>query len=152
VLNATMVARSWVEVRRWRRQGPVRRPGVWNPAGVVDSRVLADAMAMLIREETGAEARVVTGYELLHKVRAEDRERILDQLNGRTTADIRRDLELRSAAAARLTGRPERRSGHDRRLGRDRRARHSAVPAQGERRLGEDRRSGGDRCREHSHA
>lgn len=78
-----MVARSWVEVRRWRRQGPVRRPGVWNPAGVVDSRVLADAMAMLIREETGAEARVVTGYELLHKVRA------LDQLNGRTTADIR---------------------------------------------------------------
>ena len=79
-------------------------------------------MAALIREQTGAEALVVTGWELLHKVRAEDRERILNQLNGRTTADIDRDLELISAALARLASRPERRSGRDRRLRRDRRS------------------------------
>ena len=37
-----------------------------------------------------------------HKVREEDRERILDRLNSRTTADIERDLALRRAATLRL--------------------------------------------------
>lgn len=112
---------------------------------MVDSRELAEAMAALIREQTGAEALVVTGWELLHKVRAEDRERILDQLNGRTTADIDRDLELRSAALARLASRPERRSGRDRRLRRDRRSGRGVLRIEGERRSGQDRRSGRDR-------
>lgn len=93
-------------MRRWRRLGPVRQVGGWNPVSVVDSRDLAEAIATLIHEELGTEARVLTSYELQHKFRSEDRARILDQLSDRTTAAIKRDLELRSAAAMRLLAGP----------------------------------------------
>jgi len=137
-----------VIVRRWRQRGPVRRADMWTPVGVVDSPELAEEMAALVREEAdGTEACVVSAHELLHKLRGEDRERILDRLNSRTTAEIKRDLELQSAAAARLASRPERRSGRDRRLGRDRRARLDLKPAESERRSRRDRRSGQDRRR-----
>jgi hypothetical protein len=87
----------------------------------------------------------------LHKVRDEDRERILDRLNSRTTAEITRDLELQRAGALVVAGIRDRRSGHDRRSGRDRRSRRDGVPARDaaprERRSGGDRRSGRDRRR-----
>jgi len=135
-----------VIVRRWRRRGSVRYLGAWNPVSVVDSRELAEAIATLIREEVGTEARVVTSYELQHKLRSEDRERILDQLSDRTTGAIKLDLGLRSAAAMRLLGSHERRSGRDRRLGQDRRSGDQSL-AEYDRRSGRDRRSGGDRRR-----
>jgi hypothetical protein len=139
-----------VIVRRWRRRGPVRRPDAWTPAGVVDDRELAEAMADLVREEAAdTEARVVSTYALLHELRAEDRERILDRLNSRTTGEIERDLALRRKAAARL-GSYERRSGHDRRLGHDRRSCRDTRVTGGERRSRRDRRSGSDRRRAHT--
>jgi hypothetical protein len=133
-------------VRRWRQRGTVRQAGLWKPVSVVDSRELAEAIASLIREEVGTEAQVLTGYELQHKVRAEDRERILGQLNSRTTAAIKLDLELRSAAATRLPSTPDRRSGRDRRQGHDRRSGIQGL-AEYDRRSGRDRRSGQDRRR-----
>lgn len=141
-----------VIVRRWRRRGPVQRPGVWAPVGVVDSQELAEAMAAVVCEEIGTEARVVTGDELLHKFGTEDRERILDQLNGRTTADIKRDLELRWTAAGRLASRHERRTGLDRRSGGDRRSDLDQSLAEYDRRSGHDRRSGRERRRVRSSA
>jgi hypothetical protein len=136
-----------VIVRRWRQRGPVRRPGVWTPAGVVDDRELAEAMAELVQEggAVGTEARVVSVHELLHKLRAEDRERILDRLNGRTTAEIERDLTLRRASEARLASVHDRRSGRDRRLGGDRRSGRGSSLHGRERRSGRNRRSGRDR-------
>jgi hypothetical protein len=133
-------------VRRWRKRGTVRQLGAWNPVSVADSWELAEAIATLIREEAGTEACVVTSYELQHKFRSEDRERILDQLSDRTTAPIKRDLELRSAAAMRLLGKSERRSGRDRRMGHDRRSENQGL-AEYDRRSGHDRRSGRDRRR-----
>jgi hypothetical protein len=132
-------------VRRSRQRGTVRQAGLWKPVSVVDSRELAEAIASLIREEVGTEAQVLTGYELQHKVRAEDRERILGQLNSRTTAGIKLDLELRSAAATRLPSTPDRRSGRDRRR-HDRRSGIQGL-AEYDRRSGGDRRSGRDRRR-----
>jgi hypothetical protein len=121
------------------------------PAGVVESHELAEAMAELLRAEAGTEARAVSADELLHKVRQEDRERILDRLNGRTTADIKRDLALRRAATLALAGTRDRRSGLDRRSGDDRRSgrdqlagRDGSLPAD-DRRSGRDRRSRRDR-------
>ena len=106
-------------MRRWRQLGPVRLAGVWAPASVVDDQELAEAMAALLREDgAGTQARVVSTYELLHKVPAEDRERILDRLNGRTTAEIERDRALQRAGAAVLASMHNRRSGYDRRSGR----------------------------------
>jgi hypothetical protein len=128
-----------------RRQGPARRSGVWTPVGVVDDLELAATMAdLLLEEEAGTEVSVVSADELLHTFQLQDRERILDRLNSRTTIDIQRDLTLRRAAAARLA-RPERRSGLDRRSGRDRRSAEDWIPSGGERRSGRDRRGGRDR-------
>jgi hypothetical protein len=135
-----------VIVRRWRNRLPIRRPGVWTPAGVGDDRELAEAMADVLREDdVDAEARVVSAYELMHVLREEDRERILDRLNSRTTSDIERDLALRRTAAARLAS-YERRSGN-RRAGRDRRSGRDLSLTGGEHRSGHDRRSGRDRRR-----
>lgn len=114
---------------------------------MVDSRELADAMVALLAEEADTEARAVSAHDLLHRVREEDRERILDLLNGRTTADIERDLALRAAAAMRLVSGRNRRSGRDRRSGFDRRSHRDWSPPGGERRSGGDRRSGRDRRR-----
>jgi hypothetical protein len=136
-----------VIVRRWRQQGPVRRPSGWAPVGVVSRRNLAEAMVALLREASvWTEARAVSHHELLHEIREEDRERILARLNSRTKAEIKRDLELRWAAATRLAGLPDRRSGRDRRTRNDRRrSAEQSLPPAGERRRGRDRRSGRDR-------
>jgi hypothetical protein len=135
-----------VIVRRWRQQGPVRGPGVWTPAAVADDQELAEVMAALLREDgSDTEARVVSAYELLHRFRSEDRERILDRLNSRTTADIARGVALRLAATARLASMHERRSGRERRSGGDRRSGPDTSRPGGERRSGRDRRLGRDR-------
>jgi hypothetical protein len=87
---------------------------------------------------------------LFHKTRHDDRERILDRLNSRTTAEINRDLELRGEAVLALAETLDRRSGQDRRSGRDQRSgrdlarRDAALPAD-DRRSGHDRRSGRER-------
>jgi hypothetical protein len=133
-----------VIVRRWRQRGPLRRHGTWTPAGVADDRELAEAMADLLREEEDVEAQTVSSYDLLHKLAAEDRDRILERLNSRTTGDIARDLALREAARQRLAS-YERRSGRDRRSGHDRRSDRGWTPPRGDRRAGSDRRSGVDR-------
>ena len=118
---------------------------MWIPVGVVDDLELAAAMADLLREEEAdADVSVVSADELLHTFRSQDRERILERLNSRTTEEIQRDLTLRRAAAARLA-RPERRSGLDRRSARDRRSGVDWKPPGGERRADRDRRSGRDR-------
>jgi hypothetical protein len=120
-------------------------PGVWTPVGVVDDVELAAAMADLVREdEAGTDASVVSADELLYASPLEDRARILDRLNSRTTKDIQRDLTLRRAAEARLA-KHERRSSFDRRSGRDRRSGIDRKRPGGQRRSGRDRRSGSDR-------
>ena len=117
---------------------------MWAPVGVVDDLQLAAVMADLLREqETGTEATVVSADDLLHTFPSQDRERILERLNSRSTNDIQRDLALRQAAAARLAT-PERRSGLDRRSGRERRSGTDWTPAS-ERRSGGERRAGRDR-------
>jgi hypothetical protein len=108
--------------------------------GVVDDRAVANGIADLLVEATPkTEARVLSGSELLRELRAEDRERIMEALNSRTTADVERAEALRHAALSRRERRTglDRRSGVERRLGRKRRA--------VERRSGHDRRSGIDR-------
>lgn len=118
---------------------------MWTPAGVADDRELAEAMADLLREEPGVEARILSAYDLLHKLGADDRERILERLNSRTTHDIERDLGLREAGRRRLAC-YERRSGRERRRSRrDRRSDQGWIPPGGERRSGGDRRSGLER-------
>lgn len=107
---------------------------------MTDDRELAEAMADLLREEGDVEARAVSAYDLLHKIGQDERERIFERLNSRTTGDIERDLMLREAARRRLA-RYERRSGRDRRSGHDRRSGRGRVPSGGERRSGGDRRS-----------
>jgi hypothetical protein len=102
-------------------------------------------MADLVREdEAGIDASVVSANELLYAFPSQDRARILDRLNSRTTDDIQRDLTLRRAAEARLA-KHERRSNLDRRSGRDRRSGIDRKPPGGQRRFGRDRRSGSDR-------
>jgi hypothetical protein len=134
-----------VIVRRWRKQGPNRLPGVWTPVGVADAVELAGAMADLVREdEAGADVSVVSADELFYELRSQDREHILDQLNSRTTNEMQRELALRRAAEARLA-KPEHRSSLDRRSGRDRRSGIDLKPPGGQRRSGRDRRSGSDR-------
>ena len=132
-------------MRRWRQQGPIRRPGAWTPVGVVDNLELAVTMADLIREdEAGIDVSVVTADELLYEFRSQDRDPILDRLNSRTTSDIERDRALRRAAETRL-GTPKRRSELDRRSGLERRSGPEGSPSGGERRSGHDRRSGLER-------
>jgi hypothetical protein len=107
---------------------------------VVDDRLVASSMAELLVEATPqTEARVLSGTELLRELHAEDRERIVDQLNSRTNRDVERAEALRQAALAR----PERRSGADRRSGAERRV--SSRRRAAERRSGHDRRSGVER-------
>jgi hypothetical protein len=97
-------------------------------------------MAELLVEATPrTEARVLSGSELLRELHAEERERIVDQLNSPTKADVERAEVLRQAALARR----ERRSGADRRSGVARRV--SSRRRDAERRSGHDRRSGVDR-------
>jgi uncharacterized protein YbjT (DUF2867 family) len=148
-MEATILRRNHflVVARRWRNQGPVLRPCEWAPIGVADRRDLAQAMVAVLHEkDSGIEARAVSAREFLHGFRAEECERILERLNGRTTVEIERDLELRWVAAARLADQPSRRSGRDRRSGGDRgdRAEQSLSPGE-DRRTGGERRSGTDR-------
>jgi hypothetical protein len=107
---------------------------------VVGDRLVASGMAELLVESTPqTEARVLTGSELLRELRADERERIVDQLNSPTRSDVERAEALKLAALARR----ERRSGADRRSGIDRRVAPKSRAA--ERRSGHDRRSGVDR-------
>lgn len=101
-------------------------------------------MADVLREEGDVDARAVSAYDLLHKIGQDDRERILERLNSRTTGDIERDFMLREAARRRLA-RYERRSGRDRRSGHDRRSGRGSVPPGADRRSSADRRSGLER-------
>lgn len=133
-----------IVVRQWRQRGPLRRHGAWTPVGVADDRELAEAMADVLREEGDVDARAVSAYDLLHKIGQDDRERILERLNSRTTGDIERDFMLREAARRRLA-RYERRSGRDRRSGHDRRSGRGPVPPGADRRSSADRRSGLER-------
>jgi hypothetical protein len=133
-----------IVVRQWRQRGPLRRPGGWIPVGVADDRELAEAMADLLREKGDVDARAVSAHDLLHKIGQEERERILERLNSRTTGDIERDLTLREAARRRLAS-YERRSGLDRRSGHDRRSAAGRVLLGGDRRSSGDRRSGLER-------
>ncbi len=140
-------------VRRWRQRGPVRRGDAWKPAGVVDDAELARTMVeLLMSADTLVEARALSYEGLLRELRAEDRERIFEELNNRTTGDAVRADALRAAALARGPGRErvalERRSGRDRRSGQERRQavveRSSAgggYGVGGERRGSRDRRS-----------
>jgi hypothetical protein len=129
-----------VIARRWRQQGGRRRAEPWSPVAVVEDRLVASGMAELLVEATPqTEARVLSGSELLRELQAEDRERIVDQLNSPTRADIDRAETLRRAALARR----ERRSGADRRSGIERRV--AARRRAAERRSGHDRRSAVDR-------
>jgi hypothetical protein len=100
---------------------------------------------LLEHSEEQTEARVLSGSDLLRELRAEDRERILELLNNRSTADVERAALLRQEAIARRAGLPphERRSGRDRRSGADRRT--GGKWTAGDRRSGSDRRSGRDR-------
>ena len=108
-------------------------------------------MAELLRAEHNTEVRAVSAAELMHKIRDEDRERIVASLNSRTTAEIERERTLQQAAAVRLSGTRDRRTGGDRRSGRDRRStggrldRLDALLPRDDRRSGRDRRSGSDR-------
>jgi hypothetical protein len=101
-------------------------------------------MADLLREEADVDARAVSAYDLLHRMGEDDRDRILERLNSRTTGEIERDQKLREAAQRRLAS-YERRSGRDRRSGHDRRSSAARVPSERDRRSGGDRRSGLDR-------
>lgn len=104
-------------------------------------------MATVLREESHwIEARAVSTHEFLHGFQAEECQRILERLNSRTTTEIKRDLELRSAATARLADPHERRSDCDRRSGRDRRrSGEQKLPPDAERRTGGERRAGRER-------
>jgi hypothetical protein len=111
---------------------------------VADDRELAEAMADLLREEADVDARAVSAYDLLHRMGQDDRDRILERLNSRTTGEIERAQKLREAAQRRLAS-YERRSGRDRRSGHDRRSDRDGVALRGDRRSGRERRSGLDR-------
>jgi hypothetical protein len=118
---------------------------VWTPIAVVDDLELAAAMAeLLLEDEAGVEVSVVSTDDVLHTLRAQDREHILERLNNRTLGEIERGRALQSAAAARLAE-ADRRTGHDRRSGRERRSIAERKPPGGERRSGRDRRSGRER-------
>ena len=107
---------------------------------------------LLMSADALVEARALSYERLLRELRAEDRERIFEELNNRTTGDRVRADALRAAALARRPGREhvalERRSGRDRRSGQERRravVERSSVGGGygvgGERRSSRDRRS-----------
>ncbi len=99
---------------------------------------------LLLEDEVGVEVSVVSTDDVLHTLRSQDREHILERLNNRSLGEIERGRALQSAATARLA-KPDRRTGHDRRSAHDRRSVADWKPPGGERRSGRDRRSGRER-------
>ncbi len=87
---------------RLRRQpGSAHAAGAWNVAGIAESAALADTMANLVMStEPRKEARALSHTALFHKVDGRDRERIVELLDNRTTADIARSEALRESAHA----------------------------------------------------
>jgi hypothetical protein len=88
-------------VRARRQPGSLNAAGAWNVAGIAGDAALAEAMAELIMSsEPRKEARALSHSALFHKVDGRDRERIVELLDNRTTADIARGDALRQAARA----------------------------------------------------
>jgi hypothetical protein len=88
-------------VRARRQPGSLYAAGAWTVAGIANDAAVAEAMAELISSnEPRKEARALSHSALFHKVDGRDRERIVDLLDNRTTADIARSDELRRAAQA----------------------------------------------------
>ena len=75
--------------------------GAWTVAGIAENATVAETMAALIMSaEPRQEARPLSHSALFHKVAGVDRERIVELLDNRTTADIARGDALRRAAHA----------------------------------------------------
>jgi hypothetical protein len=74
---------------------------MWTVAGIAGNAAVADTMADLIMSrERGKEARALSRSTLFHRIAGRDRERILELLDNRTTADIARGDALRKDAHA----------------------------------------------------
>jgi ubiquinone biosynthesis protein COQ9 len=88
-------------VRARRQPGSLNAAGAWTVAGIAGDAALAEAMAELIMSsEPRKEARALSHSALFHRVDGRDRERIVELLDNRTTADIARGDTLRQAAQA----------------------------------------------------
>jgi hypothetical protein len=88
-------------VRARRQPGSLHAAGAWTVAGIAGDGALAEAMAELtMSNDPRQEARVLSHSALFHKVDGRDRERIVELLDERTTADIARGDALREAAQA----------------------------------------------------
>jgi hypothetical protein len=75
--------------------------GAWTVAGIADDAAVAEAMVELIMSaEPRKEARALSHSAVFHKADGRDRERIVELLDNRTTADIARGDALRQAAQA----------------------------------------------------
>ncbi|HET8750945.1 MAG TPA: hypothetical protein VFM43_00290 [Gaiellaceae bacterium] len=82
-------------------RGPARRAGSWTVAGVADAEPVAETMAELVMAaDPLKEARALSHSELFHKLGGAERERIVELLACRTTADIARSDTLRLTAQA----------------------------------------------------
>lgn len=82
-------------------RGPARRAGAWTVAGVADAEPVAETMAELVMAaDPLKEARALSHSELFHKLGGAERERIVELLGCRTTADIARSETLRLTAQA----------------------------------------------------
>jgi hypothetical protein len=88
-------------VRARRLPGSLHAAGAWTVAGIAENAAVADTMAeLLMAAEPGKEARAISHSALFHKLAGRDRERIVELLDNRTTADIARGDALREAAQA----------------------------------------------------
>jgi hypothetical protein len=88
-------------VRARRQPGSLYAAGAWTVAGIADDAALAEAMAdLIVSTEPRKEARALSHSALFHKADGRDRERIVELLDNRTTADIARGDALREAAQA----------------------------------------------------
>jgi hypothetical protein len=93
---------EFVVLARVRRpRGPAHRAGAWTLAGVADAEPVAETMAELVMAaDPLKEARALSHSELFHKLGGAERERIVELLGCRTTADIARSETLRLTAQA----------------------------------------------------
>ena len=88
-------------MRARRQPGSLYAAGAWTVAGIADDAALAEAMAdLIVSTEPRKEARALSHSALFHKADGRDRERIVELLDNRTTADIARGDALREAAQA----------------------------------------------------
>jgi hypothetical protein len=102
-LSATILGpHDFVVIVRSRRQrGTTHAAGAWAVAGIAEDAALAEAMvALIMSANPKQEARALSHAALFHKVAGADRDRIVELLDSRTTADIARGAELRRDAQA----------------------------------------------------